>query len=172
MWHYLLLFVATLSLLACPSKPRRRAPSVPNHPNSGDVDKQLSATSFKHAGIHLVLLESTSGNGFEPVVLRINVRGVAIPVVARKAYDSAMVFSNKLDLSQKAPAVNLLLAFEEGEDNYCITAPLALVLAWTKGKNTTEIKHRLQQANAPPIDLSNNKGRLEEQQAGGGWQCS
>ena len=180
MLHYILLFVFTLSLLACPSKPRRRAPVVPAL-HSDDADKIADtdpAATFKGAGLYLVLQKDTTSGGYQPVVLRISERGVAMLVGSSKRYNAAVVFppnqdsseAKALDLSNNGTqAINLLLAFAVGEDNYCVERPLAAALKWAKGKSSTEIKQELLQTNAQPLDVSNSKGILEQQT--GVWQC-
>ena len=183
MLHYLLLFVFALSLLACPSKPQRRAPVIPGK-HSDDVKKNstvIPGAVFKGAGIYLVLQQHN--DSYEPTVLRISERGVTIEVEAKKAYSSAAVFSpeqklgtNNFNLSKvkNDQDVNLLLEFNEGVDTYCVASPLKEVLtgptSWVRGKNATEIKHKLQQAsNAQPTDISNSKGELKQED--GGWKC-
>ena len=183
MAHHILLFGLALALLACPSKPRLRAPVVPashfgataKHTEGGTA----GATTFTGAGLHFALQSAANNRGYEPLVLRISARGVAVPVAASQAYSSAVVFSpdqqefdnQALDLSNNdTQAINLLLAFAVGEDKYCITTPLAGVLKWVSGASVTEIKQKLLQANALPIDTDNGKGTLAPQEDG--WQCT
>ena len=92
MLHYILLFGIALSLLACPSKPRRRPPVLPAL-HSGDGDRDTDpATTFTGAGLHLALQSDAAGVGYQPLVLRITERGVAVPVAVSKTYSSAEVF--------------------------------------------------------------------------------
>ena len=173
MWHYLLLFVIALVLLACPSKPQGRSPAVID--NSSNTEPAAA----KSAGIYFALQSKADGSGYIPLVLHIIEGGVPIPVATHKAYSRAGVFSladnefgkEVIDLSARdEQAINLLLTFAEGDDNYCVTTPLAEVVNWVRGVSVPEIKQKLTQTKAQPINLGGSKGTLE--QRAGGWQCT
>ena len=181
MWHYLLLFVIALVLLACPSKPQRRSPAVIDNSSNTEPTSADSASnepaSAKSAGIYFALQSKADGSGYIPLVLHIIEGGIS--VATRKAYSRAGVFSladnefgkEVIDLSARdAQAINLLLTFTEGDDNYCVTTPLAEVVNWVRGVSVPEIKQKLTQTKAQPINLGGSKGTLEQQ--AGGWQCT
>ncbi len=173
MLHYILLHVVALALLACPSRPSRRPPVLPAEQTSTDVKRDLAGeTTLQGAGYYLALRNDAQSGGYQPLVLRVTARGLATPVVARRAYSQGAVFSDTMDLAHKdSRAINLLLEFTVGaeQDQHCITTPLAEVVRWVSGDSETEIKQRLLQAKKQPLDLTASQGKLEQQ--AGGWQC-
>jgi len=172
MLNYLLLLLIALSMFACPSKPSRRPPVLNTGNAEGESEeKNAGATTFKSAGFYLALHNEAESGGYQPLVLHIDARGLAVPVATSKVYSSGALFNDTADLAQKdAQAINLVLAFTvEEKDSYCVNMALTEVLQLVSGDNETEIKQRLIATNAQPLDLSTSQGRLEQQ--AGKQQC-
>ena len=167
--HYLLLVIVALTLLACPSKPQRRAPTVMEKSD----DAKTAPSSAERTGLYLALQHKDMG--YQPVVLRI-ANGLVTALATEKVYSSDVVFApTEQELSKSKNNlegdIHLLLAFTEGVDSYCVATPLAKVLQWVKlakGASHPTIKSRLGQAQ--PINISSSKGKLEEE--GDTWQCT
>ena len=124
MLNYLLLMLVALSMLACPSKPSRRPPVLnTGNAEGGSEEKNAGGETFKSAGFYLALHNEAESGGYQPLVLHIDARGSAVPVVTSKVYSSGALFSDTTDLAQKdAQAINLLLDFTvEEKDSYCVS---------------------------------------------------
>lgn len=172
MLNYLLILLIALSMFACLNKPSRRPPVLNSGTAEGDSEeKNTGETTFKDAGFYLALRNEAESGGYQPLVLHIDARGLAVPVATSKVYSSAALFSDTANLAQKnAQAINLLLAFTvEEKGSYCVSMPLTEVLQLVSGDNETEITQRLIATNAQPLDLSTSQGRLEPR--AGEQQC-
>ena len=181
MIRYFLFMTIALSLLACPSKPRRRPPTLPVVKAGGDSTAQpgIIQASIKD-GIYFAL--QSSEVGYQPQVLQVTNK-VIIPLPSVEfSYNKATPYqvSSPEQLNQQTfdlanadgAAINLLLAFNIGVDSYCVTFPLTQVIQhWLRFSAVYEINQKLQQTKAQPVDVSGNKGKLEDT-GNGGRQCS
>ena len=183
MIRYLLYSIVALSLLACPSKPRRRPPSLPVVETDDASKLQPSSTNSPNAslqnGIYFALRSSEMG--YQPQVLQAT-NSVVTPLPAVKfAYSKATPYQfaaqnnfaqTDSDLSKDGnDAINLLLGFKVGADSYCVPFLLAQVIqSWARGATPYDIGLKLQQARAQPVDISGNKGELKEEN--GVQQCN
>lgn len=184
MIRYLFFSAVALSLLACPSKPRRRPPTLPVV-KTDDANKTLpNNTSSTQVSLKDGIYFALQGGelGYQPQVLQASDNAIIPLPVVKISYNKVTPYQfSSQQLQQKTSdlataggnAISLLLEFKVDADSYCVAFPLTQVIQyWVRvAAAVYEINYKLQQVRAQPVDISGNKGKLQNAEDGV-WQCS